>query len=294
MGPVPDPIAASPADLPLAVAAALAEPGEPVISTTPAAGYRFVGREWGDPAGRPLLLIHGVTSSSDTWWRIGPALAASGRRVVAPDSPGHGQTGGWRGRFRFEQTAEDLAAFARADGLESPDLQVVGHSWGGMVSAALPAAGLRPERLVLLDPPALPHAFWREYVEQPDERRYPSLESALPEVRAMYPSWNERDILAKATGLVQFDEAGVWSIMLETGDWDAGLAALEEPAARDVPIWYVKGEAASGSMIPDDWLPRLAARAGADHVLTIRGGEHSPQRQRAEATVLALLRALDG
>jgi pimeloyl-ACP methyl ester carboxylesterase len=292
MGPIPDPIAATAGDLPPEVAAALAEPPEPRFSTTPAAGYEFRARSWGDATGRPLLLIHGVTSSGDTWWRIGPALAASGRWVVAPDSPGHGETGGWQGRHRFEQTATDLVAFAEAAGLATPRLQVIGHSWGGLVSAALPAAGLRPERLVLLDPPALPNAFWRRYVEQPDERRYPSLEAALPEVRSLYPSWSERDVLAKAEGLTRFDEAAVRSIMLETGDWDAGLAALDDPRARDIPVWYVKGEEAAGSLLPDAWLPRLADRAGAGHILTIRDGEHSPQRQRAEATVFALLRAL--
>ncbi len=31
---------------------------------------------------------------------------------------------------------------------------------------------------------------------------------------------------------------------------------------------------------------------GPDHILTIADGEHSPQRQRVEATLVALLRAL--
>jgi len=292
MGPVPEPIAATAADLPPAVAAALAEPSDPEMSTTPAGGYQFVARQWGDPGARPLLLVHGVTSSGDTWWRIGPALAAAGRRVVAPDLPGHGETGGWRGRHRFRETAEDLVAFARAAGIERPDLQVIGHSWGGLVSAALPAAGLRPARLVLMDPPAWPLSAFEHYTEQPDEHRYSSLDEALATIRAFNPGWDERDIEAKAIGLTQIDEAAAEGVVLGNGDWDAGLAALDDPAALDVQVWYVKGEAATGSMIPDAWLPRLADRAGAGHILTIRDGEHSPQRQRAEATVLALLRAL--
>ena len=43
---------------------------------------------WGEPAARPLLLIHGVTSSAATWWRVGPALAAAGYRVTAVDQAG--------------------------------------------------------------------------------------------------------------------------------------------------------------------------------------------------------------
>ena len=51
----------------------------------------------------------------------------------------------------------------------------------------------------------------------------------------------------------------------------AGFPPLKTMAARDVPVWYVKGEAAMGSMIPDAWIPRLAARVGADHVLASGG-----------------------
>jgi pimeloyl-ACP methyl ester carboxylesterase len=50
-------------------------------------------RAWEDGAdpSRPLaVLIHGVTSSSRTWWRVGPALAHRGFRVVAVDLRGHG------------------------------------------------------------------------------------------------------------------------------------------------------------------------------------------------------------
>src|SRR5712672_2940574 len=96
---LPEPIVANPGDLPVAVAERLAatvpEPGEP--ATTTAAGIPFASIAWGDPADRPLVLIHGVTASSRIWWRVGSALAASGRRVVAVDLPGHGRTGHWTG-----------------------------------------------------------------------------------------------------------------------------------------------------------------------------------------------------
>ena len=84
-----------------AVAAVLAAPADAVDpgrrSVTVAAGIPFSALTWGDPADRPLLLIHGITASARIWWRVGPALAASGRRVVAVDLPGHGQTGHWTG-----------------------------------------------------------------------------------------------------------------------------------------------------------------------------------------------------
>ena len=37
-----------------------------------------------------FALLHGVTSSRSTWWRVGPALAAAGWDVTAVDLAGHG------------------------------------------------------------------------------------------------------------------------------------------------------------------------------------------------------------
>jgi pimeloyl-ACP methyl ester carboxylesterase len=291
---IPAPIAATSADLPPAVAAELRDPAPGRRTATNAGGYTFSSLAWGDPGNRTLLLVHGVTASAVTWWRMGPALAASGRHVVAPDLPGHGQTGGWRRRHRFAQTAADLAEFARAVGLERPDLEVIGHSWGGMVCAALPSVGLRPRVVVLLDPPALPLTYFEAYVRDPQEQPFATLSEATATIRAANPAWLEGEVAAKAEGLTQFQIAAARSAVLGNGDWDAGLAALSDPAADGVPFWYVKGEAATGSMIPDAFVPAIAARVGPEHVLTIRDGEHSPQRQRPEATLLAILRALGG
>ena len=45
-------------------------------------------------------------------------------------------------------------------------------------------------------------------------------------------------------------------------------------------------------MIADEHVPALAERVGSDHVITIAGAGHSPQRTHPEATILAILRAL--
>ena len=137
--------------------------------TTTAAGIPFSALTWGDPADRPLVLIHGVTASARIWWRVGPALAATGRRVVAVDQAGHGLTGHWQGHHRFRDNAADVAAWIRAAGLDVPDVQIVGHSWGGMTAAALPRSGIRPATLVLLDPPAVPHALISLMASDPSE-----------------------------------------------------------------------------------------------------------------------------
>ena len=208
------------------VAAALAAPSPPSELTVQAAGIPFHALAWGATDASPVLLLHGVTSAARTWWRIGPAVAAAGFRIVAPDLPGHGETKHWLGHHRFADNAADLVAFARAAGLERPELRIVGHSWGAMTAAAMPAAGLVPASLVLIDPPALPLAALEAMLEDPVERAYDDLDEAVATVGRLNPTWSRGDILAKAEGLTQFDEAAVRDILTKNGDWDGGLGGL--------------------------------------------------------------------
>jgi pimeloyl-ACP methyl ester carboxylesterase len=286
-------ITADRTDLPAAVAAALDEPAAPAESVVESGGVPFAIRTWGDPAAAPVLLIHGVTASSRIWWRIGPALAAGlERRVVAVDQAGHGRTGHWAGHHRFRDNAIDVAAFADAAGITGPDLRVVGHSWGGMTAAWLPGVGLRPAGLVLLDPPAIPVAAISTMLADPVERHHDRLDEAAAALGALHPTWLYGDVAAKAEALTQFDEPAVRAILTDNGDWDGGLAALDDPASAGVPIWVVRGEPASGGLIPEAEAARLAERIGWERVITIAGGAHSPMRLRPEATMVALLRAL--
>jgi len=277
---------------PAPVAAALAQPEPGRERIVDAAGYAWRTIEWGDAADPPVLLVHGVTSNAETFWRVGPAVAAGSRHVVAVDLPGHGRTGGWRGRHLFAETAADLTAFVRAAGLERPRLAVLGHSWGGMTVAALPAAGLRPDRLILLDPPVLELAALDAMTRDPLERPYSSLEAAVDAVRAANPGWAAGDIQAKALGLTQFVSDAVLAVLLQNGDWDGGLAALADPAAGRIQAWLIRGIPEAGGLVPDSALPAFEARLGRDHVITLAGAPHSPQRTHPKATVRAILRAI--
>jgi pimeloyl-ACP methyl ester carboxylesterase len=297
MDDLPAPIEASPADLPAPVRAVLdAAPdkvGSGERSVTEAAGIPFASIAWGETGGRPLILLHGVTASARIWWRVGPALAATGRRVLAVDLPGHGLTGHWAGHHRFRDNATDVAAWIRAIGFDVPELQVVGHSWGAMTAAALPAAGIRPATLVLLDPPAVPLALISRMAADPAEVPGADLASTIADLTRRNPAWSAEDVTAKAEALVQLDVAAARAIVLENGDWDGGLAGLSDPAAADIPRWIVRGDPTAGGYVPDAALPALAARVGAAHVLTLAGAPHAPQRLFPAATTLALLRALD-
>ena len=87
-------------------------------------GRRVRYREAG--SGPTLVLVHGLGCSADYWVRNGPALAAAGLRVLAPDLPGFGRTRGpWRG-LSIDEQATALADWA--DALRLPRAAYVGHS----------------------------------------------------------------------------------------------------------------------------------------------------------------------
>ena len=295
-------LTATAADLPAEVAAALKQP-TPGERGLVEAGNGWPTLTWGLLGDPDVVLVHGVTSNAGIWWRVGPALAAAGYRVTAVDMPGHGRTprtGEWS--TRFVDTARELAGFIRAGGFGGaatgdeavavPGLRVVGHSWGAMVSARLPAVGLAPGVLVLLDPPVLTHGRMVALTEQPTERTYDTIEEATEAIRTENPGWSDGDVAAKARALTEFNADLVLAVLRGNGDWDGGMAALRDRSAARSRVWLIRGEWQTGGFIPDSKVPEIEAQLGADRVVTIAGAPHSPQRTHPEATVLAILRAV--
>ena len=98
------------------------------------------------------VLVHGIAGWWRTWWRVGPALADHGWRVIAIDQRGHGESPPIDGIATAASLAADLAATLDGLGLAPVDL-LVGHSLGAAVCMELVAR--RPEvarRLVAEDP----------------------------------------------------------------------------------------------------------------------------------------------
>jgi haloalkane dehalogenase len=81
-------------------------------------------------AGDPVLLLHGFPESSYMWRHLLPALAGAGRRAIAPDLPGYGDSpadlpGTW------ERQVEAVERFRVALGLDRAALVL--HDWGGLI-----------------------------------------------------------------------------------------------------------------------------------------------------------------
>jgi pimeloyl-ACP methyl ester carboxylesterase len=93
-------------------------------------------------SGTPAIVVHGNWGSS-TWWEPLLARVPTGRRALAPDLRGRGQTRGPHSDYGIASLAADVLAFADVLGLERFDL--VGHSLGSCI--AIEIALTRPERL---------------------------------------------------------------------------------------------------------------------------------------------------
>lgn len=119
--------------------------------TVEAGGLRLTGRAWGERGAPLVVLVHGGAAHAGWWHHVGPHLAP-GRRVVAVDLSGHGDSD-WADGYSFARWAEEVRQVVAAERPARP-AWVVGHSMGGMV--ALTAAATYGEELagvVCVDPP---------------------------------------------------------------------------------------------------------------------------------------------
>ena len=98
-------------------------------------GIRLAYVEAGNPAGEPLLLLHGYTDSSRSWSLLVPHLAKY--RLLIPDQRGHGASDAPECCYGPSEFAYDAKLFLDALGVKRA--AVAGHSLGSMVAIALAA-----------------------------------------------------------------------------------------------------------------------------------------------------------
>jgi non-heme chloroperoxidase len=88
--------------------------------------------EQGDPAGEPLLFLHGYTDSWYSFSRLLPLLEPGGYHIFAIDQRGHGCSERPFGGYTTDDFAADVDAFMEAVGIQRATL--VGHSMGSLVA----------------------------------------------------------------------------------------------------------------------------------------------------------------
>ena len=177
------PVDADPAAPPAWFTAALAEPVEQRTATVE--GTSIAYRVWGEPTGRGIVLVHGGAAHSRWWDHIGPLLT-EGRRVIALDLAGHGDSGRLDS-YGFDVWAREVLAVAADAGIAEPPV-VIGHSMGGFVALRLASlAGSQLEGVVVIDSPVRDmapeeHAALERRAFGP-LRVYPSREAILARFR---------------------------------------------------------------------------------------------------------------
>jgi pimeloyl-ACP methyl ester carboxylesterase len=245
-------------------------------------------RAWGDGAdpSRPLaVLVHGVTSSSRTWWRVGPALAERGFRVLAVDLRGHGASPRPVAGLAAADLAADVAeTVVDAAGASGPDPAappvdlLVGHSLGALVALELVAA--RPgfaRRLLLEDPPGPSSVDWAGLAAsmEADSRRAVDDPHALRrDLEAENPAWPPGEAERRVADLADCNAPALAAVLRPGVPFDlAGLLA----AARLPVLLLLADEALGSSIVGVD--RKAAVAAAGDGAARVLPAGHSIHRE---------------
>jgi pimeloyl-ACP methyl ester carboxylesterase len=181
--------------------------------------YREVGQ------GPPLLLVHGLMTTSYSWRYV---LDELGRefRVIAPDLPGCGRSDKPSVRYSGPQLAQLVLDFQQALGIRG--CLTVGNSMGGYL--CMRAAQLDPgafSRLVNIHSPG------------PSGARYVALHTALslPPLRALLSWWVRRAPRKWAHRNVHYFDESLKSLE-EAGEYGDPLATEEGAGAFIRYLWH--------------------------------------------------------
>ena len=284
----------------LAAASGSTDPGRLRFSTLRTRCGRVSTLQAGE--GEPLVLLHGLGATKAEFLPTVAALAPAGRRLIAIDLPGFGDSD------KPLPASYDAAFFARwveatLDALEIDRADVLGHSMGGRV--ALETGMRNPDRvrhLVLMTPSLAWRAGrrWAPYLRlvrpelgliQPTPR--PVIEGI---VRRLIPgardSWTGAAVdeflraYLNPRGRVAF-YAAARQIYLERGEGRGGFwTRLEALAPRSLFIWGRRDQ-----LVPIGFARHVrAALPAAEHVEIDCG--HVPQLERPAHTRDAIARFL--
>lgn len=219
------------------------------------------------------LLVHGLGSSADAWWRVSEHLESLGWQVSTARLRGH-DGGVEADRFSLHDYALDLP-------VQQWDV-VVGHSLGA-TAAVLAARDPRFTRhLVLLDPVLriAPDNVAAIVADQLDE-----LTLTTDRLAAEKPHWDARDRAAKLAALPHVRPGVIEATFAHSDPWDVRADA----ATLAVPTLIVRGDPAVYSMIDDETLAELLDANPLVECVVIKGAGHSPHRDRPEETLRAIV-----
>lgn len=222
--------------------------------------------EWGEPAGEPLVLVHGYLDIARSWTPFVVALQKElGKSlwIIAPDCRGHGDSGrvGAGGYYYFPDYVLDLDRVVRA--LGATQFRLIGHSMGGTISFLYTGTfPKRVNRLVLIEgigPPGMKFSDaplrMEKWITEVHERgrghfrEYTSVEAGASQLRQTNPRLNAALALDLARAGMKQNDKGKWVWKFDPLHRTAAPQpfyteqALEFFRRIECPVLIVEGEA---------------------------------------------------
>ncbi len=259
--------------------------------------------------GPPLLLVHGLMTSSYSWRYV---LAPLGERftVYAPDLPGAGASGKPARRYGAADTARFLGELLDALGIRG--CPVVGNSMGGYLCMrlALDDPGAM-SRLVNIHSPGFPelrlHALRAALA-------LPGLAAGLAWfVRRRPLRWAHAHVHYRDESLKSLEEAKVYGVPLATREGSRAFVSILKntmdvgemtqfqarlkrlrAAGAPFPVPLLLLWAREDPMVPPAFGPRYAAAIPSARLAWIEQASHFAQVDQPAATAAAILGFLDG
>ena len=119
-----------------------------------------------------VIFVHGNGNASMADWQsVAPAVAELGTATLVYDRAGHGRSPLFQRPYRLDDEVESLIALTKDAAKRGPVI-VVGHSFGGIVSALAASKSDTIDGMVFVDAP-LPGFFTEEMAERERERYRP-------------------------------------------------------------------------------------------------------------------------
>ncbi len=241
----------------------------------------------GNPSQRVAVLVHGLMGWHRTWWRLGPALAEQGWRVVAPDQLGHGHSPRIDGAATIDDFADALEATIR-DRLPGAVDLLIGHSLGAVVSMRLAERTLGlVRRLVLEDPPSLDRTEDEAFLASIDEGVRLARAQPEDEVRrelAENPAWLPEDARQDVDGRALTDALGMVASLRHPRGFDVADLGPRLP----MPVLWILGDERR-SVLLGEARERLRRTIPARARLVEADAGHTVHRDRFDEYLAAVL-----
>lgn len=260
----------------------------------------------GPHTGPPLILLHGVTASWQSFLTLIPFLTPYWQ-VYALDFRGHGRSGRTPGHYAVADYAADIRAFLGTQ-ISSPAV-ILGHSLGGWV--ALTLAMSVPDlvqAIIVGDTPLTAlsarggaddsfvktFAIWHTLL-QSDLPLF-ELAQALGEVEArpgpdgspqqFKDFWDQGELLYTARCLQLVDPDVL--IQISQGRTTAEFDILDGLKRIGCPVLFLQGTPSYGALLTDAGLAAALEQAPQSAAVTIAGTGHGLHRDQPLAVAMAV------